>query len=182
MRRIAVTLLVAGAMMAPAHAASAQEEPTWEEIPTEDLASVEGLTAEQLEAIESFNDKSPVTVPGTDTDTSEGLMAMASGSRRATYYRGSALMWTRDNVDFGYDWSRVTWTSPFQQAGYIFPNIARNRGITKYQDTTKNDRFRALNTIGAGVVTPWGDVQVYSADFVHRLSVNHDGAWSAWSD
>ena len=91
-------------------------------------------------------------------------------------------MWTRDNVDFGYNWSSVTWTSAFQQAGWIWPNIARNRGISKYYNTRRNDRFRAKNTIGAGVPTPWGDVKVYSSDFVHRLSVYYNGAWSAWSD
>jgi hypothetical protein len=91
-------------------------------------------------------------------------------------------MWTRDNVDFGFNWSTVTWSSPYQQAGWIWPNIARNRGISKYYDTSRDDRFRALNTIGAGVPTPWGDVKVYSSDFTHRLQVNYNGAWSAWSD
>lgn len=175
MRKIVIAVLVAGATVLSTQVAQA------EEIPTADLSRVEGLSAEQREAIRSFDEGSTITVQGSRKSLLNASV-MASGSRRASYYRGSALMWTRDNVDFGYNWSSVTWTSPYQQAGWIWPNIARNGGISKYYDTTRNDRFRALNTIGAGIPTPWGDVKVYSSDYVHRLSVWHDGAWSAWSD
>lgn len=174
MKRSALVLGIVAALALPMSPAVAQEV-----VPVDDLTQVEGLSAEQLEAVASFVDGSPVSVGGQSRGRG-AVLPMAT--RRASYYRGSVLMWTRDNVDFGYDWSRVTWTSPFQQAGWIWPNISRNRGITKYYDTVKNDRFRALNTIGAGVPTPWGDVLIYSSDFVHRLSVNHNGAWSAWSD
>lgn len=182
MRKVLVTAVTAAACLLPAQAASAAEE-----IPVDDLTTVDGLSQDQLEAIESFAEGAQVgegTVAAARLGrlSSPGATTAATGSRRASYYRGSALMWTRDNVDFGYDWSRVTWTDAYQQAGWIFPNIARNNGISRYYNTAKNDRFRAKNTIGAGVPTPWGDVKVYSTDYVHRLSVNHNGAWSAWSD
>ncbi len=170
----AVVLGLTATLAAPAQMASA------EEIPTDNLSQVAGISADQRAAISSFESGADVSSLAVKKPT--GKVALATGSRRATYYRGSWLMWTRDNVDFGYDWSRVTWTSPYQQAGSVFPNVARNRGISKYYDTATNDRFRALNTIGAGIVTPWGDVTVYTSDFVHRLSVYYNGAWSAWSD
>ena len=181
MRRVLLSIATVAACLLPAQVAVADE------VPVDDLTAVEGLSADQLSAIRSFVDGGTVGTASTSTRlsgklASAGATTMATGSRRASYYRGSALMWTRDNVDFGYDWSRVTWTSAYQQAGWIFPNIARNGGITKYYDTATNDRFRALDTIGAGVPTPWGDVKVYSSDYTHRLSVNHNGAWSAWSD
>jgi hypothetical protein len=174
MRKTIIALAVAAATVLPAGAATAAE------VPVDDLAAVQGLSAEQLAAIKSFADGGTVAVPG---GSSKGATTLAAVStRRASYYRGSALMWTRDNVDFGYNFSSVTFTSAFQQAGWIWPNISRNGGISKYYNTTRNDRFRAHNTIGAGVPTPWGDVKVYSSDYIHRVSVNHNGAWSAWSD
>ncbi|HAH76069.1 MAG TPA: hypothetical protein DCL62_07945 [Kandleria vitulina] len=50
-------------------------------------------------------------------------------SRRVVIYRGSALMWTKDIVDFGYKNGKVTYSSGFQMNGWIFPNIATNKGI-----------------------------------------------------
>ncbi len=85
-------------------------------------------------------------------------------------------MWSPDNV-FGFDWTRANWT--YLQAAAIFPNIARNLGISRYCDTVRNDRFRGLNRIGAGVVSPWGDLHM---DVSHRLSVHHYGVWEAWDD
>ena len=146
-----------------------------------DFSSVEGLSAEQLAAIASLDSSDTISVAPTKTELGTASAA-SSSSRRASFYRGSALMWTRDNVDFGYNWSKVTWTSPYQQAGWIWPSVARNKGISKYYDTVRDDRFRAVNSYGAGVPTPWGDVKVYSVDYVHRLSVKYNGAWSAWAD
>lgn len=173
-KAIALTMLFAA--VGPASAAT-----TTTDLSNQDPGAIEGLTAEQVETLRSVTESAEaVSVEAAPRE--KGKTALATGQRRATYYRGSFLMWTRDNVDFGYDWSRVRWTSPYQQAGYVFPNIARNKGISKYYDTYRNDRFRAVNSIGAGTVTPWGDVKVYSADYVHRLSVYYNGAWSAWSD
>ena len=110
------------------------------------------------------------------------VVPVSAASRRATYYRGSWLMWTRDNVDFTYRNGKVTSSSGFQQCGWVFPNISRNNGIAKYQISNSLHRWRAVNTIGAGVVTPWGDVNVYSSTYVHRLNVYGSGAWNAYSD
>lgn len=174
MRKTAVLLLSVGALVAPMQAASADT------LSPAQLEARTDLSASQQAAIDSFVAGS--TVSAGAVKPSSNAVALTTASRRASYYRGSFLMWTRDNVDFGFDWTRVNWTSPYQQSGSVFPNVARNKGISKYYDTVRNDRFRAANTIGAGVVTPWGDVTVYTSDFIHRLSVNHDGAWSAWSD
>lgn len=186
MRRLITVGVVTLGLLVPSSGMASAEETT----KVDKLSKVQGLTAEQKAAVLSFEKGGSVNVSAArggktksvSSSSSRYSSSSQSASRRASYYRGSALMWTRDNVDFGYDWRSVTWTSAYQQAGWIWPNIARNRGITRYLNTTRNDRFRAKNTIGAGVPTPWGDVKVYSSDFTHRLSVNHNGAWSAWSD
>lgn len=171
MRKKLAVLATAGILLVPVQAANAGTK-------VEDLRTVDGLSDEQKAAIDSYMNTVAVEAAGNEREAA----VTAAGSRRASYYRGSFLMWTRDNVDFGYNFKRVTWTSAYQQSGSVFPNIARNKGIKKYHDTAKNDRFRAKNTIGAGIVTPWGDVKVYESDFIHRLSVRHNGAWRAWSD
>jgi hypothetical protein len=159
-----------------------------DEVPVGNLTMVKGLTADQRRAIVGYASGRVTVGPAVRlgrSGTVQGLTlstAAPSATRTATYYRGSALMWTRDSVDFSFNWSSVTRTSAYQTAGWIWPNIARNRGITKYYDTARNDRFRAVDSTGAGVPTPWGDVKIYSHDFVNRLSVNYNGAWSAWSD
>lgn len=171
---VALTMLFTAA--GPAAAITTTPDPS-----TSDPAAVQGLTQEQLDALRTVTEStSAVAVEAAPREKSK--TALATGQRRASLYRGSVLMWTRDNVDFGYDWSRVRWTSPYQQAGWIFPNIARNKGISKYYDSYRNDRFRAANSYGAGTITPWGDVKVYNVDYIHRLSVHYNGAWSAWSD
>ena len=88
-------------------------------------------------------------------------------------------MWTRDNIDFGYNGSKVTWTSRFQQRGYVFPNKVTNRGISRFYHTTTAHKFRGLHRYGAGTVTPWGDVHIYSFDAEHHVTIHHTGAWKA---
>lgn len=101
---------------------------------------------------------------------------------KATYYRGSFLMWTRDNVDFEYSGGKVKYSGGYQQSGWIFPNISRNKGIVRYSTSNYEHKYRAVNTIGAGIPTPWGDVKVYENKFVHRLNVRGNGSWNAYSD
>lgn len=168
--------------------------PAWADSPTpaatdhttvavDDLSKVPGLTDAQKAAIAAYvNQNKREDVKGSRSQPSAQVVPLATYSTRASFYRGSALMWTRDNVDFGYDYSKVVWTSPYQECGWIFPNMAWNLGYTKYYDTTQNDRFRFKNRIGAGVATPWGDVTLYTQDFTHRISVWHDGYWTAWAD
>lgn len=175
MKRTAAAIGIALALL-PAGSALAAESAT-----LVDGSSAEGLTSEQIDVLNDYLEDSSAS--GSAMISVKGnLASLATSSRRAQYYRGSALMWTRDNVDFSYTGTRVSSSSGFQQRGYIFPNIARNLGITRTNTTTTNHRWRASNRIGAGVVTPWGDVSVYSSDFTHRLSVNANGSWSAWSD
>lgn len=111
-----------------------------------------------------------------------GSITASAATKRATFYRGSSLMWTRDNVDFSYSGGKVTSSSAYQQAGWILPNISRNKGIERYSKTSTSHKWRAKNTIGAGVPTPWGDVTIYNVDCVHKLVVYGSGSWSAWAE
>lgn len=88
-------------------------------------------------------------------------------------------MWTRDIVDFTYNNSKVTTSSGDQESGWIFPNIARNKGIKKIISVNAKHQYRAKDVIGAGIPTPWGDLNVYEKTYTHYLTVEKNGAWHA---
>lgn len=99
---------------------------------------------------------------------------------RGSFHRGSALMWSEDYVEWAASGGRVTSSTAWQDVGYIFPNIARAKGINKHSTSSTSVTYRAKKTIGAGVVTPWGDVTVYEQDFTDFLRANGNGTMDVW--
>ena len=59
----------------------------------------------------------------------------------------------------------------WQETGYIFPNIVRAKGIVKIYATSTVHKYRASKTIGAGTVTPWGDVNIYYWDVTDYANI-----------
>lgn len=101
--------------------------------------------------------------------------------KTVSFKRGSALMWSKDNITWSYNSTKITNSSADQDCGFIFPNIVRCKGISKvsaYSSSTKH-RYKGKKTIGAGVVTPWGDVTVYESDFTDQYDVTKSGT-STW--
>lgn len=173
----ALTFVLPGA----AQAADVPESPT-----QSSTATVNQLSADQIATINALETTGSVSAPAAASPAPSTAVASRSrsapsysASRRASYYQGSALMWTRDNVDFGFDWSRVTYSSGYQQSGWIFPNISRNDGIGRYVANTGNHQWRANNSFGAGIPTPWGDVKVYNLSYTTHMNVTYNGAWQA---
>ncbi|WP_210580086.1 hypothetical protein [Streptomyces sp. GESEQ-4] len=194
-KTMAVSCGVIVAVMSPAALAIADEEPiavSEEGVPVDPA----DLSADQLSALtdepvaEGFDmTAEEAAAAGIDTeetgipDASDGTDDVAAPSyatryKNASYKRGSALMWTRDTVYFGHNGSKITSSKGWQSKGYIFPNVAKNSGISRYYASTGTHKFRAKNTIGAGVATPWGAVTVYEHDFTHWFSGSKSGAWS----
>ncbi|EPH98366.1 hypothetical protein D920_01634 [Enterococcus faecalis 13-SD-W-01] len=104
--------------------------------------------------------------------------SMLRSSRRASFYRGSVFMWSRDNINFNISGGRVTSSSGFQETGWIFPNIVRARGLTRMSTTANTHRWRGSKTIGAGSVTPWGDVTIFNVDFNDQYGVHGNGSFT----
>lgn len=160
-------------------AANAEERDT----PVTEIAKISSLTPEQKEAVNAY------VAQGREASAKEQNLGEVSTQENkpmrtahASYYRGSALMWTRDNVDFSYSDGQINWSSGYQEAGAIFPNIARNKGINRFDQTSRQHSWRAHHTIGAGIVTPWGDVIVYTWDVTNRINVYGNGRWYAWAE
>lgn len=186
MRKRLITAAISGGIIlgvaAPATLAMAADEPL--AVSTDGSAvPVSELSPEQVEALTAKPHASGGAVSVAEAKLPQPLDETRMGARAATRYvkaefkRGSALMWTRDTVYFGYNGSKVTASQGWQANGHIFPNIAENKGITRYNATNTTHNWRAKNTIGAGVPTPWGSVKVYSKDYMHYFTGNRSGAW-----
>ncbi len=139
------------------------------------LDSYESVSVESVSEIKAFSNPATFSTNGTTYSTNA-----TTTSWRGSFYRGSALMWSRDNIQWTVSGGKVTSSTGWQEAGYIFPNIARATGISKHASSTSSVTYRATKTIGAGVVTPWGDVTVYEQDFTDFLKGNTSGTLSTW--
>lgn len=107
----------------------------------------------------------------------------SSGHKRISSYRGSFLMWARENVEFTYANGHVTWSSGYQESGAVFPNNVENNGTSLAYASSAEHRWRGSYTVGAGVPTPWGKANVYSATSTISTTVRGNGSWtSQWTD
>lgn len=140
------------------------------------------LSEAQLATLENLN--TPVSVSGAHVTPKGTASTAACGtySKSATLYRGSFLMWAEDRLRFSHSTcsGTVTSSSLSQRAGYVFPNISKAKGTTRYYATSTLHRFEGRYEIGAGVVTPWGDVRVYGADYSTDWQARGSGAYSGY--
>ncbi|KLO20908.1 hypothetical protein X275_10965 [Marinitoga sp. 1197] len=81
---------------------------------------------------------------------------------RTSLYRGSFMLWSRDNIEWRSNGTKIISSSGWQEVGYVFPNIVHAKGIVLISKTSTYHKYRTMKTIGAGVVTPWGDVKIGS--------------------
>jgi hypothetical protein len=106
----------------------------------------------------------------------------AVGSRRASLYSGNWMLFTEENVDFYFDWSRVTSSYGYQRVGAFGFNTIQALGINRSYASTWQHSYRALTDAGIGTPTPWGNVNIYHTTVVQSANVYGDGAWYAWQD
>jgi hypothetical protein len=97
---------------------------------------------------------------------------------RLTHTRGGALLWTRNGFEWYYTSSKVTSSSGYQEVGYVFPNTARKGGVTRTLKATTHHAWRGTNIVGAGVVTPWGDVNVYQSSKTDYYDLRLNGRYT----
>ncbi|MFC0523444.1 hypothetical protein ACFFGV_07585 [Pontibacillus salicampi] len=132
------------------------------------------------EVLESYSTPR-INVSKEDSSTREitvkgAQKAASTSSNRFTLKRGSALAWSEAVVTWNYNGYGVAASDGSQDSGFIFPNIVREEGITKLGTSTyTRHEYRSETTIGAGTVTPWGDVTVYETGYTDYLNVKGDG-------
>ncbi|MDO5533970.1 MAG: hypothetical protein Q4F65_04890 [Propionibacteriaceae bacterium] len=137
------------------------------------------LSQAQLDTLENLNTPARVSGGAASTGQVSGA-ACGTRSKSATLYRGSFLMWAEDRLRFSHSTctGKVTSSSLSQRAGYVFPNISKARGTSRYSATSTLHRWEGRYEIGAGVVTPWGDVRVYGADYSTDWQAKGSGSYS----
>jgi len=149
----------------PSSAATEREDPIGEA--TEVIQENPTITVppEVQELVDNFTDNKIV-----DTNS------MVRASKKASFYRGTILMWARDNINFNHSGGKVTSSNGLQEAGYILPNIVRKKGIKSISKTSATHKWYGMKTIGAGTPTPWGDVTIYNYDYTDYYGVHGDGS------
>lgn len=90
------------------------------------------------------------------------------------------MLFTEENVDFYYDWSRVTSSYGYQRVGAFGFNTVQALGINRSYASNWQHSYRALTDAGVGSPTPWGNVNIYHATVIQGAAVYGDGAWAAW--
>ena len=98
----------------------------------------------------------------------------ARAARRVEFKRGGSLAWSKNIIDWAYSRGKVTKNTAMQEAGFIFPNVVKKKESQKLHPHQRNIE----TSLGAGVVTTWGDVQVSYKDYTDYFSVNGNGAYS----
>lgn len=113
---------------------------------------------------------------------SASINSASGDSWTYTLSRGSFLAWADAIVDWSSNGDIITNSEGHQRVGWVFPNIVKAKGITKINALSSATRHVYLSkiSIGAGVVTPWGDVNVYETDFEDYIRVNYNGTATHW--
>jgi hypothetical protein len=101
-----------------------------------------------------------------------------SGGKRITHTRGSVLLWTSNSFEWYYTSAALTSSTGWQDVGYIFPNTASKGGIVRTLKSATVHNWRGTNNIGAGVVTPWGSVDVYRSSHTDYYSLLRAGKYT----
>ena len=128
----------------------------------------------------SADDAPPTTPPpalsdwGSVTSTSDATPAAPSSNgshlatpatlegERQTFERGGPLAWETDTFEWYWNGALMSSSTAWQADGYVFPNTVTLLGVKRTFASTAEHLWRGTASIGAGVVTPWGTVNVYS--------------------
>ncbi|MBN9195049.1 MAG: hypothetical protein J0I44_03085 [Microbacterium sp.] len=110
--------------------------------------------------------------------------ASSGGTHTMRLYRGSWLMWAQESVQYGYsgDGRTVNWSSAWQDSGWVFPNSVKEGGTQRFYKSSTLHSWRGKYTVGAGVPTPWGNANVYSASSNARSDIKNIGSIQWWQN
>ncbi len=86
----------------------------------------------------------------------------ALAGKRQTFTRGSTLAWSSDTFEWYWNGAAMSSSTAFQSQGYVFPNTVTLLGVKRTLAVASEHLWRGTASIGAGVVTPWGAVNVYT--------------------
>ncbi|MBC2103671.1 lacticin RM [Listeria booriae] len=103
------------------------------------------------------------------------LKAAAFKNKVYSYKRGGFAAWCKDYVSYRYNGTSVAENNTWQEAGYIFPNIIKKKGIVNYANGSSYKDYRGTKTYKIGTPTPWGDVAFAQFDRSDYYRVKSNG-------
>jgi hypothetical protein len=98
--------------------------------------------------------------------------------RRITFTRGGALAWSSDTFEWYWSGAAISSSTAWQADGYVFPNTVTLKGVTRTLAIPSQHNWRGTASIGAGVVTPWGSVNVYESTITDYFALTPGGGYS----
>jgi hypothetical protein len=108
----------------------------------------------------------PATAPAVPDKRAAASPALAKAAalvgKRDTFTRGGSLAWSSDTFEWYWSGSSMSSSTAWQADGYVFPTTVTLMGVKRTLATAGQHNWRGTAAIGAGVVTPWGSVDVYS--------------------
>jgi hypothetical protein len=168
---LGAVIAVAGLMSGPAAQA-------------DDTPEIADLSAEQQQAIAAWEGGAEGVTRDSPrpkaTISQKGLVATSSGTRTLRLYRGSWAMWGQESAQFGFSDNRITWSDAWQDSGWVFPCNVTEGGTYRYYTSSSTHQWRGKYTVGSGVPTPWGAVNVYSDTSWARSQLRSVGAVQWW--
>lgn len=133
------------------------------------------VTSSAAPAVQSL----PAKSVGAAAGVSPSLVKAATlVGKRTTFTRGSALAWSSDTFEWYWSGAAISSSTAWQADGYIFPNNVTLQGVRRTLAIPSQHNWRGTATIGAGVVTPWGAVDVYQTTITDYFSLTPGGGFS----
>ncbi len=169
----AVGLTLAIGLAVPANASSVKSDDTTTPPILQEWLDTQTVTTSRPPASDAYEtDDDPLDVGATPQS------AGGTAGKRFESYRGSAGMWTGNWFEWWWTEKKITVNKAWQEVGYIFPNIAIADGVTRTYSSATKKEWRAKDTVGAGVVTPWGAVTLYENDYTSYATLKIGGLFS----
>ncbi|EAC8844344.1 lacticin RM [Listeria monocytogenes] len=139
---------------------------------SDDVADVDVSPEQAISQIDSVGVEE--VIESSDDSGVRLLKAAAYKNKTYSYKRGGVAAWCKDYISFKYNGSTVKENSKWQEAGFIFPNIIRKKGITNYQNGSGYKDYRGAKVYRVGVPSPWGDATLteQSRSDYYRLKSN----------
>lgn len=119
----------------------------------------------------------PKSGDGSSTSAARVGTAAVRG-KRVVDKRGSWALWTQNALEWYWTSRSITSSTAWQSHGYVFPNTASNGGITRTYKGGYTHNWRGTSIVGSGVVTPWGDVNVFSTSRTLYYALHRGGTYS----
>ena len=112
----------------------------------------------------------PAAVTPTRVTTRLATPAALVGKRQ-TFTRGGALAWSSDTFEWYWNGAAMSSSTAYQAEGYVFPNTVTLLGVKRTLAVASEHLWHGTAAIGAGVVTPWGAVNVYTTTITDNFTL-----------